>query len=51
MKWNSVLTGLRCENCSGKMLQDLKEVVDSDDIDQSLKNIGLYFKDKNGTCE
>ena len=42
---------LRCENCSGKMLQDLKEVVDSDDIDQSLKNIGLYFKDKNGTCE
>lgn len=41
----------KCENCSNKMNQDLKEIVDFNNMDKSIKNIEQYFKDNNGICE
>lgn len=41
----------KCDVCSEKMKNELKELTDFNDIDQSLSNIDSYFKDKNGTCE
>lgn len=41
----------RCENCSDKISYEIKEVVDFNDIDDSMKNIEEYFKSKNGSCE
>lgn len=41
----------KCENCSDKMNKYLKEIVDFNNIDKSIKNIEQYFKDNNGTCE
>lgn len=41
----------KCDNCSNKMNQDLKEIVDFNSIDKSMENIEQYFIDNNGTCE
>ncbi len=41
----------KCENCSNNMTQDLKEIVDFNNLDKSINNIEQYFKDNNGTCE
>ncbi len=41
----------KCENCSNIMAEELKEFVDFNNIDNSIKNIEQYFKDKDGTCE
>lgn len=41
----------KCDDCSDKMRNDLKELTDFDDIDKSLFNIDSYFKNNNGTCE
>lgn len=41
----------KCENCSDKINNDLKEIIDFNNIDKSIKNIEQYFKDNNGTCE
>ena len=41
----------KCDNCSNKMNQDLKEIVDFNNIDESIKNIEQYFLNNNGTCE
>ena len=40
-----------CENCSSKMNKEIKNIIDFDDVDNSIKNIELYFKSNNGTCE
>ena len=40
-----------CENCSSKINKEIKELVDYNDIDSSIKNIENYFKKSNGTCE
>lgn len=41
----------RCENCSDKMNKEIKELVDFNNIDDSMENIENYFKSNNGTCE
>ena len=41
----------RCGNCSDKMNNEIKELVDFDNIDNSMENIENYFKSNNGTCE
>ncbi len=41
----------KCGNCSNNMIQELKEIVDFNNMDKSIKNIEKYFKDNNGTCE
>ncbi len=41
----------KCENCSDQINQNLKEIVDFNHIDKSIKNIEQYFKDNHGTCE
>ncbi len=41
----------KCENCSNNMIQDIKEIVDFNNMDKSIKNIEQYFKNNNGTCE
>lgn len=41
----------KCDKCSDKMNNDLKELVDFEKIDESLSNIEKYFKDNNGTCD
>ena len=40
-----------CDNCSDKIEKEIKEIIDFNDIDDSMKNIEQYFKTNNGTCE
>lgn len=41
----------KCDKCSDKMNNDIKVLVDFNNINESLSNIENYFKDNNGTCE
>lgn len=41
----------RCENCSDKMNKEIKELVDFNNIDNSMNNIDNYFQAQNGNCE
>lgn len=41
----------KCNNCSKKMSDEINEIVDFNNIDNSMINIENYFKNKNGTCE
>ena len=40
-----------CSNCSEKMNNEIKEIVDFDKMDKSMENINNYFIDHNGSCE
>jgi len=41
----------KCENCSEEMNNEIKNLVDFNNIDDSMKNVENYFKSKNGSCE
>lgn len=41
----------KCENCTDKMSREIKELVNFNNIDDSIKNVEKYFKSKNGSCE
>ena len=41
----------KCNNCSKKMSDEINEIVDFNNIDNSMINIENYFKNNNGTCE
>lgn len=40
----------KCDNCSKEMSDELKKVVDFNNIDSSMANVENYFKNHNGTC-
>lgn len=40
-----------CENCSKQMNAEIKELVDFNNIDDSIEKVEKYFKDRNGSCE
>jgi len=41
----------KCDKCSDKMNDDLMELTDFNNIDESLLKIENYFKENNGTCD
>jgi transcriptional regulator with XRE-family HTH domain len=41
----------QCDNCDDKMNNEIKSIVDFDNIEQSMNNIESYFEKNNGTCE
>ena len=41
----------KCDSCSKEMSNEIKKIVNFNNIDDSLANIENYFKSKNGTCE
>ena len=41
----------KCNNCSKKMSNEINEIVDFNNINNSMINIENYFKNNNGTCE
>lgn len=41
----------KCENCTDEMNNEIKELVDFNNIDNSMKNIDKFFNSKNGSCE
>ena len=41
----------KCNNCSKKMSDEINEIVDFNNIDNSMINIENYLKNNNGTCE
>jgi len=41
----------RCENCSTDMKEEIKEITNFNDIENSFSHIEDYFKSHNGTCE
>lgn len=40
-----------CNNCYKKMSDEINEIVDFNNINNSMINIENYFKNNNGTCE
>lgn len=40
-----------CDNCSNEMSDEIKKIVDFNNIDKSMTNVENYFKNHNGTCE
>ncbi len=41
----------KCENCSDSMTNEIKKLVDFNNIDSSIENLEKYFKSKKGNCE
>lgn len=41
----------KCDNCSNTLKNNLQDIADFNNLDQSLNNISAYFKNNNGTCE
>lgn len=41
----------KCDNCSKEMSDEIKKIVDFNNIDTSMTNVDNYFKNHNGTCE
>ena len=41
----------KCDNCSKEMSDEIKKIVDFNNIDSSMTNVENYFKSKNGSCE
>lgn len=41
----------KCDNCSNNMNEELKEIIDFNNIDNSVNNVEEYFENNNGTCE
>lgn len=41
----------KCEKCPDKMSNEIKEIVNFNNIGNSMENIEKYFETKNGTCE
>lgn len=40
-----------CNNCSDEMNKELKELIDFDNISDSMRKIEIYFESNNGICE
>jgi len=40
----------KCDNCSKEMSEEIKKIVDFNNIDSSITNVENYFKSKNGSC-
>ena len=40
-----------CKSCSDEMNNDIKDIINFDDIDTSVRNIENYFENISGTCE
>lgn len=40
-----------CQNCSNSMSNEIKDLVDFNDLDSSINDVETYFKSKNGNCE
>ena len=41
----------KCDICSKEMSDEIKKIVDFNNIDSSMTNVENYFKSKNGSCE
>ncbi len=41
----------KCDNCSKEMSDEIKKIVDFNNIDSSMTNVENYFKNHNGTCQ
>lgn len=41
----------KCDNCSKQMNDELKKLVDFNNIDGSIEKVEAYFKEKSGSCE
>lgn len=41
----------KCNNCSSKMTSEIKELVDFNNIDNTIDKVENYFESNNGTCE
>ncbi len=41
----------KCENCTEEMNNEIKNLVNFNNIDSSMKNVENYFKSKNGSCD
>lgn len=41
----------KCDNCSKEMSDEIKKIVDFNNIDSSITNVENYFKNQSGTCE
>ena len=40
-----------CSNCNKNIQNDIKELIDYSDINNTMKDIEIYFNSNNGTCE
>lgn len=40
-----------CSNCNKDIQNDIKELIDYSDINNTMKDIEMYFNSNNGTCE
>ena len=40
-----------CKGCPEEMTNEIKDIINFKDLDISVRNIGNYFENKNGTCE
>lgn len=40
-----------CKGCSVEMTNDIKDIINFEDIDTSARNVENYFENINGTCE
>lgn len=40
----------KCDSCSKEMSNEIKKIIDFNNIDNSMANIDEYFKSHNGTC-
>ncbi len=41
----------KCNNCSNEIQQDLNQLVDFNNLDESINNVEEYFNNHNGTCD
>ena len=46
-----IIKSIKYNNCSKKMSDEINEIVDFNNINNSMINIENYFKNNNGTCE
>ena len=40
-----------CDNCSSQMKKELKDIVDFNNLDDSVNNVEEYFTNNNGSCD
>lgn len=40
-----------CKNCSKEMNKELKNIIDYNNLEKTVRNIENYFENSNGTCE
>lgn len=41
----------KCDNCSSQMEKELNQIVDFNNLDESVNNVKEYFENNNGTCD